>query len=104
MGQHIVGGNKIGGATFGLQVGFQTAKVVFFVMTDAVLTIVLGSSLGFLGLGVQPPTPEWGLMISLGASQLILGEWWPSVFPGLAMTITVFGYAAIARAFEEWFR
>ena len=39
---------------------------VVFVMTDAVLTIVLGSSLGFLGLGVQPPTPEWGVMIAEG--------------------------------------
>jgi peptide/nickel transport system permease protein len=66
--------------------------------------IILTAGLSFVGAGVRPPTPEWGLMISLGASQLILGEWWPSVFPGLAMTITVFGYAAIARAFEEWFR
>lgn len=66
--------------------------------------IILTAGLSFVGAGVRPPTPEWGLMISLGASQLILGEWWPSVFPGLAMTITVFGYAALARAFEEWFR
>ena len=66
--------------------------------------IILTAGLSFVGAGVRPPTPEWGLMISNGASQLILGEWWPSVFPGIAMTITVFGYAAIARAFEEWFR
>jgi peptide/nickel transport system permease protein len=66
--------------------------------------IILTAGLSFVGAGVRPPTPEWGLMISLGASQLILGEWWPSVFPGLAMTVTVFGYAALARAFEEWFR
>ena len=66
--------------------------------------IILTAGLSFVGAGVRPPTPVWGLMISQGASQLILGEWWSSVFPGLAMTITVFGYAAIARAFEEWFR
>jgi peptide/nickel transport system permease protein len=66
--------------------------------------IILTAGLSFVGAGVRPPTPEWGLMISQGASQLILGEWWSSVFPGIAMTITVFGYAAIARAFEEWFR
>ena len=66
--------------------------------------IILTAGLSFVGAGVRPPTPEWGLMISQGASQLILGEWWTSVFPGVAMTITVFGYAAIARAFEEWFR
>jgi peptide/nickel transport system permease protein len=66
--------------------------------------IILTAGLSFVGAGVRPPTPEWGLMISNGASQLILGEWWTSVFPGVAMTITVFGYAAIARAFEDWFR
>jgi len=66
--------------------------------------IILTAGLSFVGAGVRPPTPEWGLMISNGAAQLILGEWWTSVFPGVAMTITVFGYAAIARAFEEWFR
>ena len=66
--------------------------------------IILTAGLSFVGAGVRPPAPEWGLMISHGASQLILGEWWTSVFPGIAMTITVFGYAAIARAFEEWFR
>jgi peptide/nickel transport system permease protein len=66
--------------------------------------IILTAGLSFVGAGVRPPTPEWGLMISQGASQLILGEWWSSVFPGIAMTVTVFGYAAIARAFEDWFR
>lgn len=66
--------------------------------------IILTAGLSFVGAGVRPPTPEWGLMISNGAAHLILGEWWTSVFPGIAMTITVFGYAAIARAFEEWFR
>ena len=57
---------------------------VVFVMTDAVLTIVLGSSLGFLGLGVQPPTPEWGAMIAEGQTYLTTA-WWISVFPGLAV-------------------
>ncbi len=48
------------------------APAVVFVFTDAVLTIVLGSSLGFLGLGVQPPQAEWGVMIAEG--QLYLGH------------------------------
>jgi peptide/nickel transport system permease protein len=66
-----------------------------FVMTDAVLTIVLGSSLGFLGLGVQPPTPEWGAMIAEGANYLTTA-WWIAFFPGLAICILALGLSLIA--------
>jgi len=66
--------------------------------------IILTAGLSFVGAGVRPPTPEWGLMISLGAPQLILGEWWPSVFAGLAMSIVVFGYAIVGHSFEARFR
>ena len=71
------------------------APAVVFVMTDAVLTIVLGSSLGFLGLGVQPPTAEWGVMIAEG--QLYIGSaWWISVFPGIAISVLALGFSLIA--------
>ena len=71
------------------------APAVVFVMTDAVLTIVLGSSLGFLGLGVQPPTAEWGVMIAEG--QLYLGTaWWISVFPGIAISVLALGFSLVA--------
>lgn len=66
-----------------------------FVMTDAVLTIVLGSSLGFLGLGVQPPVPEWGVMIAEGRNYLA-SAWWISIFPGLALCTLAFGLSLIA--------
>lgn len=66
-----------------------------FVMTDAVLTIVLGSSLGFLGLGVQPPTPEWGAMIAEGTNYLTTA-WWISVFPGLAICSLAMGLSLVA--------
>jgi peptide/nickel transport system permease protein len=68
---------------------------VVFVMTDAVLTIVLGSSLGFLGLGVQPPTPEWGAMIAEGQTYLT-SAWWISIFPGLAVCSLALGLSLIA--------
>ena len=58
--------------------------------------ILATAGLSFLGAGVLPPTPEWGSMISTGASGVILGQWWPSVFPGLAMALTVFGFAVLA--------
>lgn len=63
--------------------------------------ILLTAGLSFIGAGVRPPTPEWGLMISNGANGIILGEWWPSVFPGIAISLTVFGYAAVGNALEQ---
>ena len=63
--------------------------------------ILLTAGLSFVGAGVRPPTPEWGLMIANGASGIVNGEWWPSVFPGIAISLTVFGFAAIGNAIEQ---
>ncbi|WP_434310102.1 ABC transporter permease [Hominifimenecus sp. rT4P-3] len=53
---------------------------------------ILGAAgLSFVGLGVQPPTPEWGAMLSAGRS-LIRYNWWLTLFPGLAIMITVYGF------------
>jgi len=71
-----------------------------FVMTDAVLTVVLGSSLGFLGLGVQPPTPEWGVMIAEGRTYLATA-WWISMFPGIALCTLAFGLSLIADGLAQ---
>jgi peptide/nickel transport system permease protein len=82
------------------------AMVPSLVQTSATIgyAIILTAGLSFVGAGVRPPTPEWGLMISLGAPQIILGEWWPSVFPGIAMSVSVFGYAVVGHSFEAKFR
>jgi peptide/nickel transport system permease protein len=63
--------------------------------------ILLTAGLSFVGAGVRPPTPEWGLMIASGANEIILGEWWSSVFPGIAISITVFGFAVLGDALER---
>ena len=68
------------------------------------MALLATAALSFVGAGVRPPTPEWGLMIALGAPQLVFGEWWPSVFPGVAISLTVFGYAAVGHGLEEEFR
>ncbi|MEN6370116.1 MAG: ABC transporter permease [Thermotogota bacterium] len=49
------------------------------------------ASLGFLGLGAQPPTPEWGVMVTAGRNYLP-ASWWVSTFPGLAIFLTVLGF------------
>jgi peptide/nickel transport system permease protein len=63
--------------------------------------VLLTAGLSFVGAGVRPPTPEWGLMIANGAGQIVLGDWWPSVFPGLAISLTVFGFAALGHALQQ---
>jgi peptide/nickel transport system permease protein len=63
--------------------------------------IILTAGLSFIGAGVRPPTPEWGSMIATGSNSLILGQWWPSVFPGAAMAITVLGFAIVGEALQD---
>jgi peptide/nickel transport system permease protein len=48
------------------------------------------AGLAFIGLGVRPPTPEWGILVAEGASFILSGEWWIALFPGLALMLAVF--------------
>lgn len=59
------------------------------------LAILLTAGLSFVGAGVRMPTPEWGLMVSTGAQQMILGVWWVALFPGLAIVVAVLSFALI---------
>lgn len=47
------------------------------------------AALSFIGLGIRPPTPEWGIMVAEGANFVITGEWWVALFPGLALVLVV---------------
>jgi peptide/nickel transport system permease protein len=60
--------------------------------------ILLTAGLSFIGAGVRVPTPEWGSMIAVGAKNVYTGEWWPSVFPGVALALTVLGFALLGDA------
>lgn len=64
-------------------------------------TILLAAGLGFIGLGAQPPTPEWGAMINEGRDQIILGRWWASVFPGLAIVTLVTGFNLLGDGLRD---
>ena len=63
-------------------------------------SIIVAAGLSFIGAGVQPPTPEWGSMIASGANGIQIGQWWPSLFPGLAMSLTVFGFAVVGETLQ----
>ena len=60
------------------------------------LSIIVSASLGFLGLGLHPPTPEWGSMVALGVSDVMLGRWWTVLFPAIALCIAVASAATVA--------
>lgn len=62
--------------------------MVLFSLTIGV-AIIIEASLSFLGVGVPPPKPAWGLMMSEGRGPLIAGKWWISVFPGLCIMLLV---------------
>ena len=66
-----------------------------FSMTDAILVVLLGSALSYLGLGVQPPTAEWGVMIAEGQI-FITSSWWMCLFPGLAIVLLALGFSLCA--------
>lgn len=65
-------------------------------------SIIILASLGFLGIGVQPPTPEWGVMISEGISPLMIGFWWGTVFPSVFLFLTVLGVSYSARSLPRF--
>jgi peptide/nickel transport system permease protein len=64
-------------------------------------TVLLAASLSFIGLGAQPPTPEWGAMINEGRNQLITGRWWVSTFPGLAIMSLVLGFNLLGDGIRD---
>ena len=64
-------------------------------------TIILtAAGLGFLGLGAQPPTPEWGAMVSDGRNYLV-DQWWISTFPGMAIAIVVLGFNLLGDGIRD---
>lgn len=65
--------------------------------------IVIEASISFVGLGVQPPQPSWGTMLSDARSAIYSGEWWLPAFPGLAISLTVIGFNLLGDAVRELF-
>jgi peptide/nickel transport system permease protein len=66
----------------------------------AAQAIIVIAALSFLGVGVSPPNPSWGLMIQEGARQMTIGQWWVVAFPGLAVLLTVICFNLIADGLQ----
>jgi peptide/nickel transport system permease protein len=93
--------------------GFSRKRIIFrhaipnllrpnivFSMADFVLNILLAASLSFLGLGVRPPTPEWGAMVAEGQN-FLLNAWWITALPGLVIVIVGIGLSLIGDGLAE---
>jgi peptide/nickel transport system permease protein len=74
--------------------------VVALLALDVGNAMVTFAGLSFLGLGVVPPTPEWGAMVSEG--QVLIEQWWVSTFPGLAIFTVVIGFNFLGDALRDW--
>ena len=85
--------------------GLPTRRIIFrHILPNAIAPIIVQATLGmggiitleaglaYLGFGAQPPTPSWGLMISEGQQYIARGQWWWSMFPGIAIMYTVLAF------------
>jgi peptide/nickel transport system permease protein len=73
---------------------------IVFAMSDVVLVILSGAAISYLGLGVQPPAAEWGIMVAEGQN-FITTAWWITAFPGLAIVVLAFGFSLLADGLGE---
>jgi peptide/nickel transport system permease protein len=103
-------------ADAGRVMGYRPLRIIFrhllpnsitpaivYLMTDMALAILLGSSLGYLGLGAQPPASEWGVQIADGKNYMSTA-WWIAVFPGIAIVVTGLGFSLIGDGLAELLR
>jgi peptide/nickel transport system permease protein len=111
-----VSANGYGYVVAAKSLGFSHARIMFrhtlpsvlpgaiiFAMVDAVGNVLLGASLGFLGVGIQQPTPEWGAMIAEGQNY-ILSEWWLSILPGGALVLLGIGLSLVGDGLADVLR
>ncbi|MCH4549802.1 ABC transporter permease [Rhizobium changzhiense] len=76
------------------------AGSIVFSMSDATLVLLSGAAVSYLGLGVQPPIAEWGVMVAEGQS-FISTAWWITLFPGLSIVCLAFGFSMLGDALGE---
>jgi peptide/nickel transport system permease protein len=71
-----------------------------YASSDLVYALLLGASVSYLGLGVQPPTPEWGQMVYEGQN-FVTQQWWIALFPGLAIVLSALAFSLIGDGIAD---
>jgi peptide/nickel transport system permease protein len=102
---YVEAARAVGASDVRILVGYMLPNVIAPIVVRATLgmgfTVLLAASLSFIGLGAQPPTPEWGAMINEGRNQLVTGLWWVSTFPGLAIMSLVLGFNLLGDGIRD---
>lgn len=80
---------------------FYTSSLLVLSTLRIARAILNVSGLGFLGLGISPPLPEWGTELALGRYELTSGHWWLTVFPGLMILFSILGFNLLGDSLDE---
>ena len=76
------------------------SQAIIYAMSDIVQDIMAIVTLGYLGLGIAPPTAEWGSMVSEGRE--LVNQWWVATFPGVAILTVVIGFNFVGDGIRDW--
>jgi peptide/nickel transport system permease protein len=102
--EHVMAARSIGATEIGILsrhvLPLCWTPLIIKAALDIGAVILLLSALSFLGLGVRPPTPEWGAMISIGRTKFY--DWWMSAFPGLAILLVILGCNLLSEGLRNW--
>ena len=103
---YVEAGRAVGNSRIRIMSRYIAPGTVGTVVTQAAIScgwaILLTAALGFIGLGVPLPEPEWGAMIAEGVEEMVVGgRWWISVFPGMAIAVTIFSLSLIGESIAD---
>jgi peptide/nickel transport system permease protein len=94
-----------GNSEFRILLGHVLPNIMPIMIVQMSLTmgyaILNAAGLSFIGLGVRPPTAEWGIMVAEGAAFMVSGEWWIAFFPGIALMIAVFCFNLLGDGLRD---
>jgi peptide/nickel transport system permease protein len=95
----------VGGSSF--RVAFRhllpnsLSPALAYASVNAAWVVLVTASLGFLGIGIEPGTAEWGSMIARGQAYIVTGQWWMSVFPGVAVLLLTTGFYLLGDGLRD---
>ena len=103
--EYVLAAESLGATRWWILIRHLLPNVFPIVLVQATIdvgyAILSTSTLSFLGLGAQPPTPEWGAMITAGRV-FMQDSWWVATFPGLALAVTVLGFNLLGDGLRDW--
>jgi len=95
------GGNSELHILFGFMIPNALPTLTVQVSTGLGWAVLNAASLSFIGLGIRPPTAEWGIMVAEGAANILSGFWWLAIFPAAALTLTVLSFNLLGDGLRD---